>query len=334
MRKFSVILPVRNGGHYIKACVNSILTQSYQHFDLLILDNASTDGTLEWISSIKDERVRIFPSAASLSIEENWARIKTVPRNEFMTCIGHDDILEPEFLTVMNELIDRYVDASLFLTHFRYIDPAGQKIRSCLPMSVKYLPQELLSSLLKNSFNITGTGYIMRSSDYDRIGGIPLYPNLLFADFELWLSLASLSFLAVSPGETFAFRIHQSTTFSSANRTMLLAFERLVKYLGDLRSGDPAFKAAIEEHVAGFLHFYCRGLTSRLLRTPLSKREGLTVDHIISKFTEFGRLLTPAGHYDPVSNKTVLMAKLIDSNFLSRKLFLLFKKIYSKPIVG
>jgi glycosyltransferase involved in cell wall biosynthesis len=333
MQKVSIIMPVRNGGNYVKECVNSILSQTYTDFNLIILDNASTDGTLEWLRSLSDNRVVIYPSTESLGIEKNWARITTVPKNEFMTCIGHDDILDPDYLSVMNKLIDHYPDASLYLAHFRYIDSDGKTIRSCLPMSEKQLPEEVLSNFLQNNFNVTGTGYIMRSKDYDAVGGIPAYPSLLFADFELWLNLAKISYLAVAPQQTFAFRIHQSTTTSSADNTMLLAFERFVLYLENLRLSDQKLATVIEENTDKLLHFYCRGLTSRLLRTPLSGRNGLTVNYIIGKFAQYGSRLTKGKHYDPLSNKTVHMAKLIDSNIFTRQLFLLFKKIHSKPLV-
>ncbi len=333
LNKFSVILPVHNGGDYVKSCVNSILSQTCPSFNLIILDNASTDGTIEWIRSLTDPRIVLHPSDRLLSIEENWGRIVTVPKNEFMTCIGHDDILDPDYLSVMVTLIDQYPDASLYLAHFRYIDTAGNKIRSCLPMAEKQVPGEMLSNFLQNKFNVTGTGYIMRSSDYDRLGGIPAYPNLLFADFELWLKLARISYLAVAPKETFAFRIHQSITTSSADNSMLLAFERFVLYLESVRSSDPKLAGIIETDAGTLLHFYCRGLTSRLLRTPLPKRKGLTVNHIIGKFTQYGARLVPDKHYVPMDNKTVRMARLIDSNFFTRQLFLLFKKIHSKPLV-
>jgi glycosyltransferase involved in cell wall biosynthesis len=47
--KFSIILPVKNGGEYVKECVQSILAQSCPDFNLHILENCSTDGTAEWL---------------------------------------------------------------------------------------------------------------------------------------------------------------------------------------------------------------------------------------------------------------------------------------------
>ena len=112
--KFSIVLPVRNGSNYVKECLNSILSQTYPHFNLIVLDNDSTDGTPEWIMSLKDERISIYPSTEPLAIEKNWARILSVPKNEFITLIGHDDILYPDYLTVMDKLISKYPTESRY----------------------------------------------------------------------------------------------------------------------------------------------------------------------------------------------------------------------------
>jgi glycosyltransferase involved in cell wall biosynthesis len=95
--KFSIILPVKNGGEYVKECVQSILAQSCPDFNLHILENCSTDGTAEWLQTLRDERIIIIPAEIPLSIEENWARILFIQKNEFMTIIGHDDLLESNY---------------------------------------------------------------------------------------------------------------------------------------------------------------------------------------------------------------------------------------------
>ena len=80
--KFSIILPVRNGGAYLKECVGSILTQTYKEFNFFILNNNSTDGSTEWLQSLSDERVMIVEAANDLSMPDNWARSLTLPLNE------------------------------------------------------------------------------------------------------------------------------------------------------------------------------------------------------------------------------------------------------------
>src|SRR6187397_241528 len=94
LTQFSVVLSVRNGWPYIKECVESILAQTYPHFDLHVLDNQSTDNTLPWLKTLKDGRIRLSTSTDDLSIVESWARVKDVAKQEYMTLIGHDDTLD------------------------------------------------------------------------------------------------------------------------------------------------------------------------------------------------------------------------------------------------
>ncbi len=333
MAKFSIILPVRNGGEHIKECVHSILAQTCTDFNLVILDNKSTDGTTEWIGTLKDERIKHFLSNQSLSIEENWHRILTAPRNEFITLIGHDDILQPDYLQVMSQLIDAHPDASLYLAHFSYIDVDGKKIRDCVPMDEKEMPGPFLTKYLENRIDLMGTGFIMRGKDYEAIGGIPMYPNLLFADFELWINLAKKNYMAVSSQNCFAFRIHASTTKASADERYHKAFERFINYLVSLKEERAEFAERIRQSGGSYLLFYCRGFCHRLLRTPVKKRNGLTVKKTIADFNSYARRLGIGTAFKPGSVFSIRLARWIDSNPVTRSFFLIFKKIYAKPVI-
>jgi glycosyltransferase involved in cell wall biosynthesis len=330
--KYSIILPVRNGGGYVKECVNSILLQTYPDFHLQVLDNCSTDGTVEWIQALKDERIKIYPAEKPLSIEENWARIKSIEKNEFITLIGHDDLLDKNYLEVMNKLIAKHSDASLYQTHFRYIDSDGKRIRNCKPMDEVQSAPEFLGAFLAGIIDTMGTGFMTRSYDYDICEGIPNYPNLLFADFELWINLTYKGYKATSPEECFAFRLHQSMTTTSSDIKFHNAFGQFIKYLEQLKQKDSALLKVIERYSISFIEFYCKGLSHRLLRTPIQKREGQTVSSFLRTCKEYADILVPGNEFNSSKKYSIRLAKQIDSNFLTRSLFLLFKKIRSKPV--
>ena len=333
MGKFSIILPVRNGGTYVHECVGSILAQSYTEFQLLVLDNCSTDGTREWLDSLHDERIIVYPAERPLTIEENWHRVVSIPKSEFITLIGHDDILDPHYLSVMDKLISSHPKASLYQTHFRYIDSAGQTIRRSKPMDEVQNTRDFLAFFLSNSIDTMGTGFMMRSADYDAVGGIPpSYPNLLFADFELWINLTTISYRATAFEECFAFRLHQSATTTSSTMKFHEAFVQFVQYLSKLKQQNPEMAKVIDRYAIGFINFYTKGLAHRLLRAPKSKRGELTVRGLINESQRMADDLVPGNHLNPYSQPGVKLARQIDSNFFTRQLFLLFKKLYTKPV--
>lgn len=334
MSKFSVILPVRNGGEYVKECVHSILSQTLNDFNLIIIDNCSTDATLHWIKSLNDERINIYPSTIPLSIEDNWGRITAIPKNEYITLIGHDDLLKLDYLQVMDALINKFPDASLYHTHFTYIDAKGKNIRNCKRMKEKETAPEFLQSILQNKIDIVGTGFMMRAKDYDELGGISTaYPNLLFADFELWLNLTAKNYKATSITESFYFRLHQSTTSVSSDVKYLQAFEKFIYFLNTLKSKGIAYQNAIAQYADIFIMQYCKSLSHRILRTPKEKRENISVNTVLQKAKEYSILLTGNKNFNPLSNFTVVLAKMIDRNYIISRIFILFKKVYKKPLL-
>jgi len=331
MAKYSIILPVRNGGHYVKECINSILSQTYTDFNLHILDNCSTDGTTEYINSIKDARLVIYPAERPLSIEENWARITTIPKNEFITLIGHDDVLDPDYLEVMERVIADNPQASLYQAHFRYINAEGREIRKCKAMTNRLSEREFMAFFLCNMIDSMGTGFMMRSVDYNAVGGIPLFPNLLFADFALWISLIKKGYLAIAFEETFSFRLHQSTTTTSSDNKFQDAFKCFIDFLLQQKNNED-LDQVIRRYGINFVSFYVQGLAHRLLRTAKSKRNGRTVKQLLTDCKRYADELVPGNHFNPLDNYSVKLAQQIDSNPFTRSLFLAFKKLYSKPI--
>jgi len=331
--KYTIILPVRNGGSFVKECVGSILSQSFPDFDLVVLENESTDDTLSWITSLKDNRIKIFPSARSLSIEENWGRIISVPKNEFITIIGHDDVLDSNYLAVMDSFINKHPHAGLYQSHFRYIDAEGRKIKKCLPMEEEQKPPEVVHNFLCQKMDVIGTGFMMRSKDYDSGGGIVAYPNLLFADMNLWIELSKKSYLAVEKRECFSYRTHlTATTATSPDVKILKAVEQFVYYLDNLKNSDPALAEVIKKDCDHFLRQYCQGITHKVLRTPHKKRHTPSVAEIIDQFREFGRMLREDNSFEPMNSVKIKTGKIIDSNPVFHSMFLLFKKLYPKPV--
>ena len=261
MIRFSIFLPVRNGWPYVQECVKSILDQTHPHFELNVLDNQSTDGTLDWLQSVEDPRVRIWTSPTSLSIEESWARVKNIEKCEFMTLIGHDDILDPTYLSAICSLIERLPDAGLYQTGSRLINSDGRKIRSCLPVAERETAADYLRARFTFNRDVFGTGYVMRSHDYDRIGGIPPFEKLLFADDALWLMLMRGSYKASDSAELFSIRVHpksESASLPSVWQPIVKGLTQFAEFLRDYVVDDVACRTVAETFRPSFLLTYHR----------------------------------------------------------------------------
>jgi glycosyltransferase involved in cell wall biosynthesis len=238
--RFTIVLPVRNGGSYVKEAVESVLAQSVGDFTLEILENHSADGTAEWLETLQDARIHRWPAPAPLSIEENWRRAVALSKAEFMLFLGHDDRLDPDYLSVVDTLTRRAPDAALFTTHFRLIDAAGRVIRRSRPMPARETLADFLRSRLTSRTDMTAMGVAMRSRAHDAVGGIPAFAALAHADDALWLRVLGGSWKATAPEEAFSYRWHRASTFGSlpwrAAVTALEQFAAEVHALADTRA--------------------------------------------------------------------------------------------------
>jgi glycosyltransferase involved in cell wall biosynthesis len=258
---FSIFLPVHNGMPYIQECIRSILDQSYCHFELHVLDNHSTDGTTDWIMTLTDPRIRLSFSENKLTIVDSWSRVKRLPKKDFLTLIGHDDILDKDFLKTISDLISTYPEAALYQTGGRLIDSGGRTIRACRPVPARETASDYLVARFAFKRDIFGTGYVMRSADYERLGGIPPFEKLFFADDALWLSLLSGSYKACEPTEHFAVRIHsgsESASLPSAWRSILTGLNQFMDFLRCYVADDEDARSIVDSRSSDFLLSYHR----------------------------------------------------------------------------
>src|SRR5262245_17750978 len=96
----SVGVPVYNGERYLDKALSSILRQDFEDFELIISDNASTDGTAEICKAYadKDRRIRYHRNTSNIGAAPNYNQTFEMARGEYFKWCAHDDICYPTFL--------------------------------------------------------------------------------------------------------------------------------------------------------------------------------------------------------------------------------------------
>ena len=282
-RRFTIAMPVHNGGDYLKSAIASCLAQRYADFDLAVLDNASDDGSSEWLLNINDHRLNIVRSDKLLSIEDNWRRIIEIKKSEFLTILAHDDLLDPDFLTTINTMIDRHPSGALFHTHYNIIDSEGCIVRPCLPMPFEEGASEFAAARFCNIRDSFSTGYVMRSNDYDAAGGIPPYAGLIYADDALWITMlrGHDHRKYTSPGKYFSYRQHRDSAQHTVAPTLLAAFEQYVYFLCRELADDASFRDFVMRYVAPFVHDCVKCIYGTALRDASLQRSRVDGDILI-----------------------------------------------------
>jgi hypothetical protein len=254
--RFTIVLPVHNGGDYIRELVDSVLAQSHDDFAFEILENASTDGSAEWLGTVRDPRVRVRSERRKLTIEENFRRVRASERGEFMLFVTHDDRLDRDYLAIVDDLIRRCPEATLYTTHHRLVDEGGRLVRPCRPIAARETAAELLQARLTNRRDMTVVGVVMRSSAYDAVGGIPAFEGLTHADDALWLTLLDGPgrWKAAAPDEAFSYRLQRRSMFYTQPwRGAITGVEQFAAFVEELGRAHADVREVWRAHAPTFL---------------------------------------------------------------------------------
>ncbi|MDI6770990.1 MAG: glycosyltransferase family 2 protein [bacterium] len=127
----SVVMPVRNGERFLDAGVRSILDQTFQDFEFVILDDASTDGTPDMLAdwARRDPRIRLARSNARLGCAGGGNRLVTEARAPLCARMDADDVSDPDRLRRQVSLLNSRPEVCLIGTLWDGIDAAGGPIR-------------------------------------------------------------------------------------------------------------------------------------------------------------------------------------------------------------
>ena len=184
--KISVILPVYNAQSYLRESIESILTQSYEDFELIMINDGSTDSSLSIMESYKDQRIRIInQSNAGLPISLN--RAIAVAQGQYLARQDADDISLPERFAKQVAYLDNHPQCALLGTWAQILVENTLTDRS---LSHPYLNGDIqLKILFFNCF--VHSSVMLRKSALEITG---LYPEekekFPPEDYDLWLRIA------------------------------------------------------------------------------------------------------------------------------------------------
>ena len=191
----SVIVPVYNGERYLRESLDSILVQTYPNIEILVMDDASTDGTAPILETY-ESRVRIFRQPSNRGIYGNANDGIALARGEFI-CVYHaDDIYAPTMVEREVEFLNRYPETGAVFTNMIFIGPDSRDF------GLMHLPPEVVgggpfdfpevfNALLTrmNRFLMCPTAMVRAAVHRD----VGVYRDETFrntSDLEMWLRIA------------------------------------------------------------------------------------------------------------------------------------------------
>ena len=121
---FSICIPNFNYGKYIGDTIKSVLSQSYQNFEIIIVDNASTDDSVAIVKSFKDPRIKLYENNYNIGFAPNLQKVTALAKNEFINLLSSDDQMKPNALETYAGIIKsrNKISPLILLSDFEIFD--------------------------------------------------------------------------------------------------------------------------------------------------------------------------------------------------------------------
>ncbi len=222
--KVSILMPVYNVSAYLGEAVNSILRQTFTDFELIILNDGSTDQTEDIILSFSDDRIRYIKNEHNSGLIFTLNKGIDMARAEWLARMDGDDISDPERIEKQWLYINDHPGTKVLATRVRLIDEQGTPKGRWKEDELMISPSAIRAFLPKNNCIahpsiMINTGLI-RQYRYDK-------SQLHTEDYDLWLRLAADKIQIHKIGEPLLYhRIHTSSVTRNDQENVFLKLAR------------------------------------------------------------------------------------------------------------
>lgn len=199
MPKISVILPVYNGEKYLKDSIESILHQTFSDFELILVDDCSTDKSGEIAQDYvqKDSRISYIKNKKNLKLPASLNKGFQKACGEYWTWTSCDNTYQPNAFSELVKSIEKNSNLGLVYSSMNIIDEHSRKTGQIIAGS----PEDLIFR------NVVGACFLYRKSIAKKVGEYNL-KLFLCEDFQYWLRIASISLLNPIHKNLYNYRVH------------------------------------------------------------------------------------------------------------------------------
>lgn len=209
MTRVSVLIPVRNHAGFVGEAIASALAQDVDGLEVLVHDDASTDGTPAAVAAFADPRVRYLRHRAPVGVTRNRDGLVAAARAPVVAWLDADDSLLPGALARQVGLLERHPRVALAHGAFHVVDAGGRRLpdwRAPFAADTIEPSATALANLLASNEMTTST-VVMRRSAY----AAGLTPRASSSDWALWLRAALRGDVAYSAAPVARYRQHADT---------------------------------------------------------------------------------------------------------------------------
>ncbi len=217
MPKVSVLLTCFNHIAFLPEALDSIRLQTFSDFEIIAIDDGSTDGTRDWLNENAKDCILIF-NEENLGTYGSLNRALSQASGEFIAILNDDDVWLPDKLSRQIELFEANDKIGLIHTDGHFIDGEGLEIEGS-PLGFDFPKTEtgnVLQALLYQN-KIIASASLIRKECFDRLGG---FNDAYFGsgDWEMWLRIAEEYVVGYVSEELTKYRVHGANASHKLDR--------------------------------------------------------------------------------------------------------------------
>lgn len=219
----TVFMAVYNGEHFIAASIASVLNQSFEGFELLIIDDGSTDATAEVVHSFSDARIRFLSNGANRGLCYTRNKGVAEARGKYLAVLDSDDLALADRLRLQLAYMEANPDVAVCGGQALMIDRDGKDIGRYPPMPVgrEHMGMHVL---FRNIF--INPACMLRIAVIKELGGYRDYAPA--EDYDLYVRIALKYQMAILPDDLVKYRIHEANASKTKFGTVRLQEKRIL----------------------------------------------------------------------------------------------------------
>jgi glycosyltransferase involved in cell wall biosynthesis len=239
MPKVTVLLPCYNHAHYVAQAIKSVLDQTFTDFELIILDNGSTDSSWEVITQFRDPRIRLLRNARNVPPCAMGNRLMREGTGDYIASVFSDDAFTPDKLRRQVEILDARPEVAAAFCYTQVIDREGNYRSTDYPYQQVFRQenrsrQDWLKFFFFKGNCLCNSTLLIRRRHYEALGNFdPRFVQL--PDFEYWVRLCAQYEIHVIPENLHLFRVvgdelNESGNTSEKNARMYFELAQVLKH--------------------------------------------------------------------------------------------------------
>jgi hypothetical protein len=204
-------MSVRNGAPFLASALHSVLAQSFADFEIILIDDASTDATPEILRHFDDPRLAVHTSETVLGLAAALNLAARHARGEYLARMDADDLCLPDRFAAQVHYLETHPEVGIVGGAARYVDAGGLPLKR-QPPPVPCAPSLLRWTLYRRNC-VRHPTVMMRRAVFERLGGY----DVSFAaaqDYDLWLRALDITDIANLPEVLLEYREHAESVTS------------------------------------------------------------------------------------------------------------------------